>query len=245
VKAIKDAWTLTLMFLRPSLRYGEFGGILELIMVNFLGIIPVVLLSIIGLDVKHALIGAIVSIMSFTSTGAMVSTIILDKQRKFKDMLVASPVKPLSYGLGIALSLLLYNLTPLSVYLSLAALLGVFNAASLLLVPALLLPWLSATSLGFFLATYLSPLRPGRAVQLTNFVSYLIGWLPPVYYPKELLGQYSWIAYLGPASNAAYILRAYAGLSPGSDLIYHWSALMVLTFLFLLLTGYKSRWVDT
>jgi ABC-2 type transport system permease protein len=214
-------------------------------MLNLFGIVPAVLLSIIGLDIKHALIGAIVSIMSFTSTGAMVSEILLNKQYKLKDMLVASPISPLAYGLGIALSLLLYNLTTLTVYLSLAALLGMFNSASLMVVPALLLPWLSAISLGFFLANYLSPLNPARAIQLTSVVTYLIGWLPPVYYPKELLGQYSWIAYLGPASNAAYILRAYAGLSPGSDLIYHWSALMVLTFLFLLLAGYKSRWVDT
>ncbi len=72
-------------------------------------------------------------------------------------------------------------------------------------------------------------------------------FLPPVYYPEELLGGLSWIGILFPTSNAAGLIRAYSGLAAFSQetVLIRWIALLAMMAVSVLLVVIKAKWRET
>src|SRR5436190_10251913 len=123
---------------------------------------------------------------------------------KIQDVFVASPVSPLTYMTGLALSELLFGLPALTVLASLAACFGTSITNIPLLISTILLIWGSMSAMGFFLSSHMSHMR--NATQLISFVNVILAVILPVFYsigrlPLEL--QY--LAYAVPTTHASLI----------------------------------------
>ena len=69
-------------------------------------------------------------------------------------------------------------------------------------------------------------------------------FIPPVYYPEELLDGLSWAAMIFPTSNAAGLIRAYSGslqLSPEIILV-RWLILIAVTIVSIIIVSLKAKW---
>src|SRR6187200_1130897 len=125
---------------------------------------------------------------------------------KIQDIFVASPVSPLTYMAGLALSELLFGLPALIVL----TLLAIYFGSSIINAPILLtnivLTWGSMSSLGFFLSSHMLHMR--NATQLISFVNVVIAIIPPVFYSIEKLPiDLQFIAYLVPTTHASLLLQ--------------------------------------
>jgi ABC-2 type transport system permease protein len=135
---------------------------------------------------------------------------------KIQDMFVASPVSPLTYMMGLALSELMFGLPALTVL----AVLVVYFGGSLLIIPFLvatiLLLWSSMSAMGFFLSSHMLHMR--NATQVISFVNVVLAVLPPVFYPIMHLPD--WLRYLSyavPTTHASLLLQHAMGLQTPSD----------------------------
>ncbi|MEM3386737.1 MAG: ABC transporter permease [Nitrososphaerales archaeon] len=189
----------------------------------------------------YALVGAY--IMTLVQAGA---AIIGDAawhklELKFQDMMVASPVSETAYLLAEALSELLYSAPALIILLLLILQfkLSVFTLFTLLAVA--LLVWLSTSSLGFFISTYIPNIRNGWQISL--LLGLFLAVLPPVFYPIERVPEYLlWAAYLPPTTHAALLLRDSIGLTSPLPLSYSWLILIAYTLTFMALATYRAQW---
>jgi ABC-type multidrug transport system permease subunit len=76
------------------------------------------------------------------------------------------------------------------------------------IIAALLLCWAVLSGIGFVISTYLRRASIYTLNNLANILGLGLVFLPPVYYPEELLGGLSWIGIFFPTSNAAGLIRA-------------------------------------
>ena len=84
-----------------------------------------------------------------------------------------------------------------------------------------------------------------RSAQVcVHFCSEALGFIPPVHYPEETPGSFSWITAIFPASNAVSLIRVYSGslTLPFEMIIAGWSILIVIIMVFAVLTVAKARW---
>ncbi|HEV8405622.1 MAG TPA: ABC transporter permease [Nitrososphaera sp.] len=125
---------------------------------------------------------------------------------KIQDVFVASPVSPLTYMMGLALSELLFGLPALIVLASLV----VFSGASIFSIPLLaatiLLIWGSMSAMGFFLSSHMLHMR--NATQVISFVNVILAILPPVFYSIDRMPDILRpLAYAIPTTHASLILQ--------------------------------------
>lgn len=194
--------------------------------------------------VSEALIGAVISIMTLSGLALQSDVVWLRVELKFQDMAVASPVSPISYMLGIALSELAYSSPAIILLL---VLMGIRNlltlSGGLTMFASLLLSWLFAVSLGFYLSTRITDLRHIWA--LSSLLSVLISMLPPVYYSIELLPRWAqMISYIVPTTHAALLAKEAAGLVTLSTLhrVFSFSILLAWTSSLTIVAAKKSTW---
>lgn len=129
---------------------------------------------------------------------------------KVQDVFVASPVSPITYMMGLALSELLFGLPALIVLASLV----VFNGGSILGIPMLvatiLLIWGSMSAMGFFLSSHMLHMR--NATQVISFVNVILTILPPVFYPITFMPDVLQpLAYAMPTTHASMMLQYIMG----------------------------------
>jgi ABC-2 type transport system permease protein len=129
---------------------------------------------------------------------------------KIQDVFVASPVSPLTYMMGLALSELLFGLPALIV---LASLLGFFaeSAAGIpFLIATILLIWGSMSAMGFFLSSHMLHMR--NATQVISFVNVVLAILPPVFYDIGTVPEaIQPLAYSVPTTHASLMLHQIMG----------------------------------
>jgi ABC-2 type transport system permease protein len=129
---------------------------------------------------------------------------------KVQDVFVASPVSPLTYMMGLALSELLFGLPALIALASLVVLFGAPILSLPLLVATILLVWGSMSAMGFFLSSHMLHMR--NATQVISFVNVVLAILPPVFYPIERMPEILHpLAYAVPTTHASLILRYIMG----------------------------------
>lgn len=129
---------------------------------------------------------------------------------KVQDVFVASPVSPLTYMMGLALSELLFGLPALIALASLV----IFNGGSVLSIPLLvatiLLIWGSMSAMGFFLSSHMLHMR--NATQIISFVNVILTILPPVFYPiTSMPDALRPLAYAMPTTHASLMLQYIMG----------------------------------
>jgi ABC-2 type transport system permease protein len=130
---------------------------------------------------------------------------------KIQDVFVASPVSPLTYMTGLALSELLFGLPALIVLTALAASFGTSLINLPLLLANIVLIWGAMSAMGFFLSSHMLHMR--NATQVISFVNVILAVIPPVYYSIERLPlALHYLAYLLPTTHASIILQYTMGL---------------------------------
>jgi len=245
-KFIKDSLIIAWMKSFPDLRRNP----LMIIVVAMITAIPLFFMVIFtgGGMLLHGLVGAMVSTIGFVGVASAIGEISWDRYIKLREMMVAMPVHPLSYAMGIALAPLVLSIPTLVLFGAIASTWGVFTPANALwTIAALLICWASTSAVSFLISTYMIKASPWLLNQVSNILGIGLVFLPPVYYPETMLGNLSWISLVFPTSNAAGLIRAYLGLSVLSpeNLIIRWLVLIVMTTVFIVLTSVKARWRET
>jgi ABC-type multidrug transport system permease subunit len=109
---------------------------------------------------------------------------------------------------------------------------------------ALILCWATVSSVGFLISTYLQKASTYTLNNISNILGIALSFIPPVYYPEEMLGNFSWISAVFPTSNAASLIRVYSGSLnlPFEMIIARWLTLIATTMVFAVITVAKARW---
>jgi ABC-2 type transport system permease protein len=166
---------------------------------------------------------------------------------KFQSMVVASPVSPFTYMFSVALSELAFAVPAVFVIAAIVAYTTVgFGIVALLeMILVIILTWVMASSIGFFLSTYV--LNTRSAFITVSFISIVLSVLPPVFYPVIILPSVLRpIAELVPTTHAAILIRSVMGMPPGgTEILVSWVALPAFTLGFLALALLKARWRES
>jgi ABC-2 type transport system permease protein len=168
-------------------------------------------------------------------------------EHKFQYIVVASPVSSLTYMFSVALSELAFAIPALAVLLAITA--YIVPSVSALTIAGILvvgvLTWMTTSSIGFFLSTYV--LNTRSAFLTVSFISIILSVLPPVFYPLQLIpASFRWVAELVPTTHASVLVQSSVGLPsiPGQVLL-SWVALPAFTIVFLLLALFKAKWRES
>src|ERR671922_2340637 len=130
---------------------------------------------------------------------------------KIQDFFVASPVSPLTYMTGLALSELLFGLPALVVLTVLALYFGTSIINLPLLLSNIILIWGVLSAVGFFLSSHMLHMR--NATQIISFVNVILAVIPPVYYSIDRLPlALHYLSYTVPTTHASIIIQYTMGL---------------------------------
>jgi ABC-type multidrug transport system permease subunit len=196
----------------------------------------------------HGLIGALISTVSFIGIASGIQDIASDRYVKIREMIVAMPVHPASYAVGIALAPLLLSIPSVVFFGAIAALWGFLDLPIMVwTILTLVMTWAAMSAIGFIISTYMYKASPYLLNNISNLLGLGLIFIPPVYYTETLLGGLSWVSVVIPTSNAAGLVRYYFGLLPLTQetLIIRWLILIVTTAVFVTLTSVKTKWRET
>jgi ABC-2 type transport system permease protein len=161
---------------------------------------------------------------------------------KVQDVFVASPVSPLTYMVGLALSELLFGLPALIVLAMLVVYFG--SAFSIpMLVATILLIWGAMSAMGFFLSSHMLHMR--NATQVISFVNVILAVLPPVFYSMDIMPEMLRpLAYAVPTTHASLMLQYIMGISTPGDwsLEFGFAIQIVYLVAFITLAKTKALW---
>jgi ABC-2 type transport system permease protein len=158
---------------------------------------------------------------------------------KVQDVFVASPVSPLTYMIGLALSELLFGLPALIVLAILVVYFGsVFSIP--LLVATILLIWGAMSALGFFLSSHMLHMR--NATQVISFVNVILAVLPPVFYSVDMMPDVLRpLAYAVPTTHASLMLQDIMGISTPADWSLEFGFAIQIAYLLAFITLAKTK----
>jgi ABC-2 type transport system permease protein len=194
--------------------------------------------------------GGILFSVLFTGSGMLNDCAYLRLERQLQTIFVASPVRPLTYLLGMALSELAFTLPALALFFGILHWVRPFGLATLaVLVGLVLLTWLMATTLGFLVSTFFQQLR--EIWPIGTLVFSTLSVLPPVFYPIGVIpAGWQWAAFLVPSTFASQLAVHTLGLSFGASAGPGWMSspafdlvgLLAVTVLFGALALKLARW---
>jgi ABC-2 type transport system permease protein len=161
---------------------------------------------------------------------------------KVQDVFVASPVSPLTYMIGLALSELLFGLPALVVLATLVVYFGsVFSIP--LLIATILLIWGAMSAMGFFLSSHMLHMR--NATQVISFVNVILAVLPPVFYSMSKMPEaLRPLAYAVPTTHASLMLQEIMGIPTPADWSLDFGFAVQIAYLiaFIMLAKTKALW---
>jgi len=243
-KIVEDTLIIAWIKSYPNFRRNPLM-LLVLAMVSAIPLFFMLMFSSGGNVIVHGLIGAMVSTVSFAGVLSGIQDIADDRYVKIREMIVAMPVHPASYALGIALAPLVLSIPTLIFFGAIMAYLGFLTLETfVLLVPALIIVWAAMSTMGFMISTYLWKSSMMMLNNLSNVLGIAFIFIPPVYFSEAQLGSLSWISVIIPTSNVAGLIRSYMGLLPLSidAIVVRWAVLVMTTMAFIVLTSMKSKW---
>lgn len=240
-KVVKDALTIAALKSIPDLKRQP----LMLILIAMISAIPLFFIVVFHGPIALGLVGAMISNVSFIGIAAAIQDITWDRHIKIREMIVAMPVHPASYAIGISLAPLMVSAPGLAFFLVIAVLSGVLPLLSIgWILVSLLICWAVVSSIGFFISTYLQRASVFTLNSISNILGLGLIFMPPVYYPEELLGGFSWISMVFPTSNVAGLIRTYSGMlaMPMEIVALRWLVLAAVFFVSVFLVTAKARW---
>jgi ABC-2 type transport system permease protein len=245
-----------------ALRICYFNGILPLwrspLLIGAVFLTPFSFLFFLYVIAPRALfpfgvVGGVLFTALFTGNGMLNDAAYLRLERQLQQVFVASPVRPLAFLIGMALSELAFALPAMVLFLGILLWVHPFSALGLAaLVGVVLLTWLMACTLGFFVSTLFQQLREIWPIGTLIFSSLSV--LPPVFYPATAIpAPYQWVAFLAPSTFAAQLADRVVGLGGGittsvpafNGPLFDLLGLAALTLLLASAATYFSRWRES
>jgi ABC-2 type transport system permease protein len=158
---------------------------------------------------------------------------------KVQDVFVASPVSPLTYMMGLALSELLFGLPALVVLATLVVYFGSLLSIPLL-ISTILLIWGAMSAMGFFLSSHMLHMR--NATQVISFVNVILAVLPPVFYSIDIVpAVLRPLAYAVPTTHASLMLQYIMGMPTPADWSLGFGFAVQIAYLVGLITLAKTK----
>ena len=197
-----------------------------------------------GAALPYGLAGALT--MVTTQLGLFVGTDLASYkiQNKFQDVVVASPVTPLTYLFGVAISELIFGCPALVVLFGLMAWHGASASALATSLGVVALLWVTVTTLGFFFSAY-APNTQNTFI-INGFIATILSVLPPVYYSISVLPHFLVpVAEIIPTTEAASLFQGAIGLGYSINPVYSFIVLLAATVLLVLLVSFKMKWRET
>ena len=201
-------------------------------------------------ELPFGILGGVLFTVLFTGNGMLNDCAYLRLERQLQQVFVVSPVRPLAYVLGMALSELAFALPALLLFLAILASVHPFGAGALvLLTGVIVLTWLMATSLGFLISTFFKQLR--EIWPIGTLVFSTLSVLPPLFYPIAVIpAGWRWAAFLAPSTFAGQLADFAVGLPPAGGFApavlgspwFDLAGLVGSTLLFALAATFLSRW---
>ena len=194
-----------------------------------------------GAALQYGLAGALT--MVTTELGLFVGTDLASYklQNKFQDIVVASPVSPLVYMFGVALSELIFGAPALVVLFALMAGQGASTVSLVVALGVVLLLWFTTTSLGFFFSAYAPNTQ--NAFIINGFITTMLSVLPPVYYSMNVVpGFLRPLAEIIPTTEASALFQGTMGLGYAVSPVWGFAVLLAATVVMLLLVSFRMRW---
>lgn len=197
-----------------------------------------------GTALPYGLAGALTMIT--TELGLFVGTDLASYklQNRFQDIVVASPVSPLIYMFGVALSELIFGAPALLILFGLIAEQGAAFGALVSCLGVVILLWVTATSLGFFFSAYAPNTQ--NAFIINGFITTMLSVLPPVYYSVKVLP--AWLAPAAeviPTTEASALFQGAIGLGYSVEPVYGFAVLFASTIVMLILVSFKMKWRES
>jgi ABC-type multidrug transport system permease subunit len=243
-KPVKDALIIAELKAIPDLKRNPS----IVILIGLVSSFPLFFLLVFGANLSYGLVGAMIATISFIGLVAAIQDITFDRYVKIREMIVAMPVHPVSYAMGVALAPLLISAPGLIFFVGIAVLLGVLPVLSIgWVLASLILCWAAASSVGFIISTYLQKASVYTLNNMSNILGLGLVFLPPVYYPEEFLGSFRWVSMIFPTSNAAGLIRFYAGLTQLSQgiVLVRWLVLVATVIGSVVIVSFKARWTES
>lgn len=243
--------------IREALYIGLFDALpllrdpMLLVVISLFSFLPVIFIFVFATAPGAAiqsLVGAIILTFAFTGLFASQSVYFNKQWFRFQDMFVASKVSPASYALGLSVSGLVVALPSVLLALVLLILWGPSSAAGvLLLLAASSLLWIGLVFVGFAIGATTKNVR--RANSIPQVLSIALGFLPPVYYPLQILDNYpiaQAFAMLIPTTHAAQLAKHYFGLItiPDWQVLVGWVYLLGFAAVMGVIAARRAHWVD-
>ncbi|HXL51259.1 MAG TPA: ABC transporter permease [Candidatus Limnocylindrales bacterium] len=197
-----------------------------------------------GRSFALGVIGSLLLVLSTVGTGLAGDATWYRLETKLQDFFVASPVNQLGYLLGIAFAGLFFASPALVVLLPLLVYIGLPLITLPLVLLSLVGVWLFSSAIGYLVSTFTSNLRNGWQSGL--LLSVLIGILPPVFYPAEILPRnILLVTYAIPTTNAALLIRDAMGNTPTLPYwspLTGWFLIVISLAIALAVTSRVARW---
>lgn len=194
-----------------------------------------------GTALPYGIAGALT--MVTTELGLFVGTDLASYklQNKFQDVVVASPVSPLTYMFGVALSELIFGSPALLILFGLLGSQGAGIPALATSFGVVMLLWVTATSIGFFFSAYAPNTQ--NAFIINGFITTILSVLPPVYYSLSALPSFLVpLAVLIPTTEASTLFQGAIGLGYSISPELSFAVLTAATVVMLLLVSFKMKW---
>jgi ABC-2 type transport system permease protein len=198
----------------------------------------------------YGIVGGVLFSALFTGNGMLNDCAYLRLERQLQQIFIVSPLRPMSWVLGMALSELAWTIPSLALFIVVLALVVPIGVLGVLgLVGVVLLTWLMATSLGFLISTFFRQLREIWPIGTVVFTSLSV--LPPVFYPIAAIpADFRWTAFLSPSTFASQLAVGAVGLAvPTIPVVPALSTVSVevvgivlLTILFTVMAMRLARW---
>jgi ABC-2 type transport system permease protein len=233
-KPLKDALVIAALKSIPDLKRNPSMTIL----VGMISAFPLFFILVFGGQVSNGLVGAMIATISFIGLAAAIQDISFDRYVKIREIIVAMPVHPVAYAMGVAIAPLLISAPGLVFFMGIAVLLGALPIPSIgWTVASLILCWAAGAAIGFIISTYLHNASIYTLNNMANILGLGLVFLPPVYYPEEMLGSYRWISTVFPTSNAAGLTQLSA-----ETVLLRWLILLTTVVASVIIVSFKARW---
>ena len=197
-----------------------------------------------GTALPYGLAGALTMVV--TELGLFVGTDLASYkiQNRLQDMVVASPVSPLIYMFGVALSELIFGAPALVILFGLIAEQGATAAALASALGVVMLLWVTTTSLGFFFSAFAPNTQ--NAFVINGFITTFLSVLPPVYYSVKVLPAYIRpLAEFIPTTEASSLFQGTIGLGYSIPPVWGFAVLVAATIIMLTLVSFKMKWRES
>jgi len=194
--------------------------------------------------IKMALMGGIIMVATSNGISILGDAAWFRIYVKYQDLLVATPIRPVSYVMGLSLSMLVFASPGLALFVVLASLTDLMTPEfALALAACTIAVWISSSMMGFTISTLFKSLR--HVWPMASILSMVLSLLPPIYYPATVLPQgLQWVGALAPTGAAAMILHHVAGLVEieTTALAASIASLIVYATTLLLFSSFKVSW---